>query len=643
MDPETLQLLTTLWHGGKWGSYFTLPKKKTVWQPADKPGKIPEDIHQYFGVHPVNEKKPGRSTVESIAAINCVFADFDAKDFESKGAALAHALRFHPLVIVDSGGGWHCYWRLADTFLISTDQDRERARRLQAAWVNYVGADPGSKDLAHILRIPGTTNRKYTPALPVSIYQANFFSHGYTLDDLEAMLPAPAVHESHNSNGAGSPDIERAREALSRLAAWRCADFAAWRDVGFSLQELGPSGLDLWDDWSRNCPEKYKAGDCAERWPTFDGQGIGLGSLYFWADQDNPITMGHPRPKSEVKTVEYDPPMPEPPDDFLPPVSESIVSPATDAQPVNGPAGPAPGRWTVAELRDTEFQDPNWAVPGIIPEGLTIFGGRPKRGKSWFMLQVSWAVGTGGSFFNHPVEKGEVLYLALEDSPRRLKNRIETLGIPREALITFVQDWRPFHQGGLDDFVIELERKQYRLIVIDTLTRAFPGVDFKNNQGPVNAALDQLQKIGQRRGLAIVIIDHTRKPSGMAFDPIDDIINQTQKTATADAILAIYKEQGKSGAFLRGRGRDFDDIDLKLIWDKTTCWSCEGESGAIIVNEKKQEILQALEYLGKSKLATIAKELKQNRGNTYTRLEKLVEAGLVKKEKIDHDIYYEKA
>jgi hypothetical protein len=36
-------------------------------------------------------------------------------------------------------------------------------RRLQACWVKLVGGDPGAKDLARLLRVPGSLNAKYDP------------------------------------------------------------------------------------------------------------------------------------------------------------------------------------------------------------------------------------------------------------------------------------------------------------------------------------------------------------------------------------------------------------------------------------------------------------------------------------------------
>jgi RecA-family ATPase len=57
----------------------------------------------------------------------------------------------------------------------------------------------------------------------------------------------------------------------------------------------------------------------------------------------------------------------------------------------------------------------------LLPEGLTILAGRPKCGKSWLALHIAMQVAAGGrTLESTPVEPGPVLYLALEDTKRRL-------------------------------------------------------------------------------------------------------------------------------------------------------------------------------------------------------------------------------
>jgi putative DNA primase/helicase len=253
------------------------------------------------------EEKPPeavRSQIQCIAAINCLFAEFDAKHFgDDKSAILAHveSLPIAPSVIIDSGGGYHFYWLLEEPFILDTEEKRERAKRLQEAWVTFVGSDNGAKDLARVLRVPGTRNYKpdYAPDFPEVTFVATHIDRLYQLDELEALLSEPLfVQKSQpgaNDRGARSSDIEKAAQALDRLAQWRCDDYSAWIEVGMALSELGDAGLTLWDEWSQTS-EKYEPGQCDEKWGTFKpGDGLTLGSLFHWADEDDPPVGQHPR------------------------------------------------------------------------------------------------------------------------------------------------------------------------------------------------------------------------------------------------------------------------------------------------------------------------------------------------------------
>ena len=52
--------------------------------------------------------------------------------------------------------------------------------------------------------------------------------------------------------------------------------------------------------------------------------------------------------------------------------------------------------WTASDLLGATFDDPRFAVDGLIPEGLTFMCGAPKLGKSWLALGLSVAVAGGG-------------------------------------------------------------------------------------------------------------------------------------------------------------------------------------------------------------------------------------------------------
>lgn len=184
LDKATRDLLAHLWRGGAWAYWWTpdgpgyFSKKyqrweehgnESLWFPVDGdwpavPAAWAEQRNVYFGVHAgaVRRERWQRSTIATVGAINCVFAEFDVpKQFPSKDAIMAHlgSLALYPSAVVDSGGGIHAYWLLDKP--LSLDGDNRTAwQRTQYAWVELVGSDDGAKDLARVLRLPGYRNRK---------------------------------------------------------------------------------------------------------------------------------------------------------------------------------------------------------------------------------------------------------------------------------------------------------------------------------------------------------------------------------------------------------------------------------------------------------------------------------------------------
>lgn len=207
-EEQARRLFAHLSRGGRFSYLWTSSDKRSHWYKAGEPPPTPQAaINVYFGVHPVSEipttnsrgepRQPEhvRSQIQHVAVINCLFAEFDAKDFgDSKDLALQHVrgLESQPSVIVDSGGGYHCYWLLSEPFVLNTDTNQERAKELQHRWVGRVGGDPGAKDLARVLRVPGSRNTKpaYAPDFPIVSFVKADFKLVYDLESLAAQLPA---------------------------------------------------------------------------------------------------------------------------------------------------------------------------------------------------------------------------------------------------------------------------------------------------------------------------------------------------------------------------------------------------------------------------------------------------------------------
>ena len=66
-----------------------------------------------------------------------------------------------------------------------------------------------------------------------------------------------------------------------------------------------------------------------------------------------------------------------------------------------------PAPFTLQELLARQLPPIQWAIPDILPEGLTLLAGKPKLGKSWLALAMALAVAAGGvALGTYPSRKG---------------------------------------------------------------------------------------------------------------------------------------------------------------------------------------------------------------------------------------------
>ncbi len=278
-------------------------------------------------------------------------------------------------------------------------------------------------------------------------------------------------------------------------------------------------------------------------------------------------------------------------------------------------------RWTDAELLACEFREPRWVVPGVIPEGLTLLAGRPKVGKSWLTLSIALAKKTGGKVLGHDVEPGPVLYLALEDGDRRIRDRMHALDWPAEdertQPVVFLTAATP------EDLRRELDTSPYDLVIVDTVSRFFLGTDW-NDQAAVTGALSDLHRLATEREVPIVAVDHLRK--GLTGDVMTDVMGSTAKVGVADTAAAIYKDRGQREATLQVDGRDIEYTELRMYFDRLTlCWQPAGEKQTT----HQAEILESLAD-GPAALAEISRRTGLDKGNLSRELVTLAERGHLK-------------
>lgn len=243
---NTKRLFSHLHRGGHFSHLWTDAGHRSYWFRVNglagtEDRRVPRAWRHhnvYFAVHPSRQIPPhslsGRtepsrigSQLDYIAVVNALYAEFDGKDsvafeevkdflpadygrmpwaeqlrvlqgvrerlfyvapyrFKTRVLEHIHRLEFPPSVIVDSGGGYHCYWLFRDPVPVD-ETNRGDLQALQYGWVQMVGGDPGASDLRRLLRMPGTYNMKplFGPDPPQVAFVMADFACLYDYRELE--------------------------------------------------------------------------------------------------------------------------------------------------------------------------------------------------------------------------------------------------------------------------------------------------------------------------------------------------------------------------------------------------------------------------------------------------------------------------
>lgn len=287
---------------------------------------------------------------------------------------------------------------------------------------------------------------------------------------------------------------------------------------------------------------------------------------------------------------------------------------------------------SAGEILSADFPEPVYVIPDILPIGLSILAGAPKVGKSWLGLQMAKATSSGSEILGMKVAQGPVLYLALEDPMRRLKNRMKnqswSLDLPVDFIVIgeFKEKIGDIRNGGGKRLAQIIKEKRYRLTVVDTLSRAISGD--QNDSAVMTSWLAPLQEIAHAHNSAILVIDHHNKGFGSGQDMISDILGSTAKGAMADTILGLYRERNKAGARLSITGREVEERDLELRIDwKKGLWQLNSDGNALPTTQA--DLLTQLEKIGPATTKDLEAALGRNRGSIYKELTALEKNGHV--------------
>ena len=174
-----------------------------------------------------------------------------------------------------------------------------------------------------------------------------------------------------------------------------------------------------------------------------------------------------------------------------------------------------PEPWDVFPSSEPQKSTP--IVEGLLRDGMILFGGKPKRGKSWLMLDLAMSVATGGQVWKHfPVHEPQpVLYMALEDDRDLIWERLQAIqpGVKPTGTFDFLYNFPKLNEGGLEKLQGYAKSGRYRLIIIDVLAR----VESAGKRGSdktyhdIYDMLAPLQDLRRQYPFCLVLVTHLRK------------------------------------------------------------------------------------------------------------------------------------
>jgi hypothetical protein len=223
----TLEYLRHLWPTVPDGCLliWTLPEKTSHWfkpNEADRLASaaaklaVTSNVYLGCGLAPCDFGPHKRCDAEDIIGIPGLWADVDfagpahkkeelPPDIE-KAIALVMAMPLPPSLIVHSGHGIYPWWLFSSPWIFVDPQDRARAAGISRDWQaclktlaeNKKWTIDGTADLARVLRLPGTINRKADPIqvtveIPETVRRYSWFEVENALAKVIKPVPKPMI------------------------------------------------------------------------------------------------------------------------------------------------------------------------------------------------------------------------------------------------------------------------------------------------------------------------------------------------------------------------------------------------------------------------------------------------------------------
>jgi hypothetical protein len=312
------------------------------------------------------------------------------------------------------------------------------------------------------------------------------------------------------------------------------------------------------------------------------------------------------------------------------------------------------------EFNSLEFPENPWRIEKLIPEfGITIIGAPSGGKKSWVGLDMARSIVSGLAFLGmYNTKKGNVLYIEQETPQEEVQRRGRQLRLNELDGVWIASSKDAPLNLNNDNTIKQLTEfvnlNNISTVFIDTLRSVAGGLKEEKAE-EIRMFFNRFKSLAEH-GVAVIILDHTRKPrqfENRTKPMIDQILGSQDKIASATNVLmlgtskennslTLFQMKLKSGKeekpftiIMRDEdegginqktyleyGGSFDEEQLKVEKAKDTIKVYLEEEG---IKKTAKEIIEALsKEIGKSNVEIALKSMREHEeigykkdGNAY--------------------------
>ena len=427
---------------------------------------------------------------EWAATGNRLWADLDEANPESIHEELKPTLAWET-----SPGRFAAVWFMASSRPETTERGGEN-HRLSIA----VGADPSGWDTTQLLRVPGSANNK--PGYPEGIRGRLVWRRPgrQTWDEVDALPEIPEADvvggdliteqllESIDPYGAYAKVKHKLRGVIRQYLRLKDDSGLDRSEIAWQIErELADAGCTLLEMVAIIRPTP---------WNKFEGRSDELKRLTLECGK----ALALKKPK-ETAALDQDTE-----------VKHRLTPFWRNEEYLNAP-------------------EPEWLYESFIPKGGCGFiSGIPKSMKTWLAMDLAISSALGSDYLGYKSEQPiNVLYVQREDPTTMVRARhhvIATTKHPKYALDRPLSELEPYpgalyvettlgvqlNDEGWQTWLSDvIQESKLSLVIVDTLTRAAPGVDLDSASSVTADLLNPIKEIARQENCAFVFVHHNTK------------------------------------------------------------------------------------------------------------------------------------